>query len=178
MPIEIRRFGVGHRRPDGPPGTIGVTGQVIHSDGRGLITELAFARGARIEPHANPNTTWFIVIEGGGWVGVGDERTRIAAGEAVLWPADVPHAAWTEHSEMRAIVVEFAGADDSAIADPGARRRALDPGGRRRVGARRRRRLVAPARPGRRRDRAGEPARRRGRDGEPLLAAAARRTER
>ena len=41
---------------------------------RGVIAELAFARGARIEPHANPNTTWFIVIEGGGWVGVGDER--------------------------------------------------------------------------------------------------------
>jgi quercetin dioxygenase-like cupin family protein len=115
MPIEIRRFGVGHRRPDGPPGTTGVTGQVIHSDGRGLVSELAFARGAAIEPHANPNTTWLVVIEGGGWVGVGEERTRIAAGEAVLWPPDVPHAAWTEHSEMRAIVVEFAGADDSSI---------------------------------------------------------------
>ena len=114
MPIEIRRFGVGHRRPDGPPGTSGVTGQVIHSDGRGLVSELAFARGARIEPHANPNTTWLVVIEGGGWVGVGDERTRIAAGEAVLWPADVPHAAWTEHSEMRAIVIEFSGRDDAA----------------------------------------------------------------
>ena len=37
---------------------------------------------ARIEPHSNPNTTYFIVVEGGGWVGVGDERTRIAAGEA------------------------------------------------------------------------------------------------
>ena len=36
MPIEIRRFGVGHRRPDGPPGTVGLTGQVIHSDGRGI----------------------------------------------------------------------------------------------------------------------------------------------
>jgi quercetin dioxygenase-like cupin family protein len=115
MPIEIRRFGVGHRRPEGPPGTVGLAGQVIHSDGRGLISELAFARGARIEPHSNPNTTWFIVIEGGGWVGVGDERTRIAAGEAVLWPADEPHAAWTEHSEMRAFVVEFTGADDSDI---------------------------------------------------------------
>jgi quercetin dioxygenase-like cupin family protein len=115
MPIEVRRFGVGHRRPDGPPGTTGVTGQPIHSDGRGAISELAFARGARIEPHANPNTSWFVVIEGGGWVGVGEERTRIAAGEAVLWPADLPHAAWTEHSEMRAFVVEFAGADDSAI---------------------------------------------------------------
>jgi len=115
MPIEIRRFGVGHRRPDGPPGSSGVTGQPIHTDARGAISELAFARGAAIEPHANPNSTWLIVIEGGGWVGVGEERTRVAAGEAVLWPADVPHAAWTEHSEMRAIVVEFAGADDSSI---------------------------------------------------------------
>ena len=114
MPIEIRRFGVGHRRPDGPPGTTGVTGQPIHADGRGTIAEVALARGARIEPHANPNTSWFIVIEGGGWVGVGDERTRVAAGEAILWPAHVPHAAWTEHSEMRAFTVEFAGADDSA----------------------------------------------------------------
>ena len=113
MPIEIRRFGVGHRRPDGPPGTVGVTGQPIHSDGRGAVTELAFARAARIEPHTNPNTSWFVVIEGGGWVGVGEERTRVAAGEAVLWPADEPHAAWTEHSEMRAFVVEFTGADDS-----------------------------------------------------------------
>ena len=102
MPIEIRRFGVGHRRPDGPIGSVGLTGQVIHSDGRGTVSELAFARNARIEPHASPNTTYFIVIEGGGWVGVGDEWTRIAAGEAAVWPADIPHAAWTEHSEMRA----------------------------------------------------------------------------
>jgi len=112
MPIEVRRFGVGHRRPDGPPGTEGVTGQLIHSDARGVVSELAFTRGARIEPHANPNTTWFVVIEGGGWVGVGDERTRVAAGEAVLWPPDVPHAAWTEHSQMRAFMIEFAGTDD------------------------------------------------------------------
>lgn len=112
MPIEIRRFGVGHRRPDGPPGSVGLTGQVIHSDGRGTVSELAFARNARIEPHSNPNTAWFIVVEGGGWVGVGDEWTRIAAGEAALWPADITHAAWTEHSEMRAFVVELAGADD------------------------------------------------------------------
>ena len=31
VPIEIRRFGVGHRRPDGPPGTTGIEGQVIES---------------------------------------------------------------------------------------------------------------------------------------------------
>jgi quercetin dioxygenase-like cupin family protein len=113
VPIEIRRFGVGHRRPGGPIGSVGLSGQVLHSDGRGNVSELAFARNARTEPHANPNTSLFIVVEGGGWVGVGDERTRIAAGEAAVWPADIPHAAWTEHSEMRALIVEFAGADDS-----------------------------------------------------------------
>jgi quercetin dioxygenase-like cupin family protein len=113
--MEIRRFGVGNRRPDGPPGTTGVAGQVIHSDARGTVSELAFARRGSIEPHSNPNTTWFVVIEGGGMVQVGDERARVAAGEAVLWPADVPHAAWAELSEMRAIVVELSGADDAHL---------------------------------------------------------------
>ena len=115
MPIEIRRFGVGNRRPGGPPGSEGVTGQVIHNDARGLVSELAFERGGHIEPHSNPNTTYFIVIEGGGWTLVGDERLRVAAGEAVVWPSDEIHGAWTDYSPMRAIVVEFAGADDSEI---------------------------------------------------------------
>ena len=115
MPIEIRRFGVGNRRPDGPIGTVGLTGQVIHSDARGTVSELAFARNARIEPHASPDTGYLIVVEGGGWVAVGNEYTRIAAGEAAVWPPDIPHAAWTEHSEMRAFMVEFAGPDDGGI---------------------------------------------------------------
>jgi quercetin dioxygenase-like cupin family protein len=110
MPIEIRRFGVGYRRPDGPPGTTGITGQVIHSDHRGQVSELAFRRDARIAPHTNPNVTWFLVIEGGGWVQVGDERTRVVAGEAVLWPPDIDHSAGTDRlTTMRAIVVEFSG---------------------------------------------------------------------
>ena len=113
--MDVVRFGVGNRRPDGPPGTVGIGGQVIHSDRRGLVSELAFARNGRIHPHSNPNTTWFVVIEGGGWVAVGEDQARVFAGEAVLWPAGVDHAAWTDVTEMRAIVVEFAGADDSGV---------------------------------------------------------------
>ncbi|HYU48646.1 MAG TPA: cupin domain-containing protein [Candidatus Limnocylindria bacterium] len=113
--MQVVRFGVGHRRPDGPAGTTGLQSQVIHSDGRGLVAELAFARNARIEPHTNPNTTWFVVIEGGGWVVVGDDVARVSAGEAVLWPAHELHGAWTDVSEMRAIVVELAGVDDAAV---------------------------------------------------------------
>ena len=156
MPIEIRRFGVGHRRPDGPPGSVGLAGQVIHSDGRGIVAELAFTRNARIEPHSNPNTTYFIVVEGGGWVGVGDERTRIAAGEAACWPPDVIHSAWTEHSEMRAFIVELAGADDGGAVLGQAREPAVGESGQiaRGVGA------LA--------ERSPDPARRGPADGEPM----------
>lgn len=111
--MEIRRFGPGHRRPDGPLGSRSVSGQPIHQDGRGLVAELAFGPHALIAPHTNPNTTLFVVISGGGFVQVGDEHARVSHGEAVLWPAGEVHGAWTDGMEMRAIVVEFAGADDA-----------------------------------------------------------------
>ena len=127
--MEIRRFGVGHRRQVGPPGTVGMLGQVLHSDARATISELAFAKGASIPVHSNPNTTWFIVIEGGGFVLVGEEEARVAAGEAVLWPANVVHGARTVGGPMRAFVVELAGADDAHMRDvlPGQAKR-LGPG--------------------------------------------------
>jgi quercetin dioxygenase-like cupin family protein len=113
--MEIRRFGVGTRRPGGPAGTVGVDGVVIHSDARATISELAFAKGGSIPVHDNANSAWFIVIEGGGYVLVGEEERRVAAGEAVLWPAGIVHGARTEYGPMRAIAVELAGADDSEM---------------------------------------------------------------
>ena len=106
--MEIRRFGIGHRRHEGPSGTRGVDGQSIHGDDRGAIAELAFRPNAAMAPHSNPNLSYFVVIEGGGCVQGGDERARVAAGEAVVWPPNVDHAAWTEQTPMRALVVEFA----------------------------------------------------------------------
>jgi len=90
-----------------------MTGQVIHTDARGVVAELALGPQAMIAPHSNPNTTLFIVISGGGFVQVGDERARVNHGEAIIWPAGVLHGAYTEGGEMRAIVVEFSGADDA-----------------------------------------------------------------
>ncbi len=84
-----------------------MTGQLIHSDERGVISELAFSRRGVITPHSNPNLSLFIVISGGGFVQVGEERLRVNHGEAVVWPPDVLHGAYTEGSEMRAIVVEL-----------------------------------------------------------------------
>ena len=112
--MDIRRFGPGHRRGDSIGANPGVEGAVIHHDERALISELSFGRYAMVTPHSNPNTTLFIVISGGGFVQVGDERTRVNHGEAVLWPANVPHGAYTDGSEMRALVIEIP-ADDANI---------------------------------------------------------------
>lgn len=125
--MDIVRFGVGHRRPEGPRGSRNVQGQVIATGWSGLITELAFARGGIIEPYSNPNATWLVVIEGGGFVRVGDEQSRVAAGEAVYWPPNVLHAAWTDQGHMRAIVVEF-GADAERVIEGSGRAPAAGPG--------------------------------------------------
>lgn len=106
--MDIRRFGIGHRRQEGPSGSRGVSGQAIHGDERGVISELALRPHGAVEPHTNPHLAYLLVIEGGGFVQVGEEVGRVAAGEAVVWPPNVVHAAWTELTPMRAIVVEFA----------------------------------------------------------------------
>lgn len=112
--MEIRRFGPGHRRAEGPPGTSGITGQVIWNDRRANVSELAFSRRAAIAPYANPHTSLFIVVSGGGYVQVGAERVRINHGEAVVWPAGEPHGAYTDGSEMRVILVELSGPKEDA----------------------------------------------------------------
>lgn len=103
-----------------------MTGQLIHADARGSITELALGTRALITPHTSPNTAWFVVVSGGGFVQVGDERVRVGAGEAVVWPADVPHGVYTEGTELRALLVEFAGPGDGwarGLLEGGAARR-------------------------------------------------------
>jgi quercetin dioxygenase-like cupin family protein len=120
--VEIKRFGPGHRRPDGPPGTQGVSGQIVYRDDRTTVAELAFQRYAIVTPHSDPTiTSLFVVISGGGFVQVGDERSRINHGEAVVWPPGVVHGAYTDGTEMRVIVVEFEAADgpiDARAATP------------------------------------------------------------
>lgn len=104
--MEILRFGPGFRRPRSPAGTEGLSGQTIWADPRARITELAFSRRALIAPQTSPDLGLFIVVAGGGWVQVGEQRTAINHGEAVELPPGITHGAWTDGSTMRAILVE------------------------------------------------------------------------
>jgi quercetin dioxygenase-like cupin family protein len=110
--MEILRFGPGFRRREAPQGTQGLADQTIWGDPRARITEMALSRRAVIAPQTSLDFGLFIVISGGGWVQVGEERTAINHGEAVEWPPGISHGAWTDGSEMRAILVEL---PDTAI---------------------------------------------------------------
>ena len=96
--------------------------QTIWSDPRARIPELAFSRRALMAPQTSPDLGLFIVVAGGGWVQIGDERTSIDHGEAVEFPPGVAHGAWTDGSNMRAILVEV---PDMAL--EGASTRMADP---------------------------------------------------
>ena len=115
--MEIVRFGPGHRRAGGPAGSLGLADQVLWSDDRAHVSELAFTRQAIMPPTTSPHDGLFIVVSGGGWVQVGDERLAVHHGEAVTWPAGVSHGAWTDGSEMRVLIVELSG-DGSILAVP------------------------------------------------------------
>jgi hypothetical protein len=89
---------------------------VIYRDGRLVVSELAFGRYGMVAPYSNPaNTALFVVISGGGFVQVGGERTRVNHGEAVIWPAGESHGAYTDGTEMRAIVIEFPAAEGTLL---------------------------------------------------------------
>jgi mannose-6-phosphate isomerase-like protein (cupin superfamily) len=89
----------------------------MHDD-RAVVSELAFGRFAMVTPHANPtNDALFLVISGAGYVQVGDERARVNHGEAVMWPAGEMHGAYTDGTEMRAIVVELIGDGKGSVID-------------------------------------------------------------
>jgi len=105
--VEILRFGPGLRRSEPPAVAQGVEAQAIWSDPRARVTELSFSRRALLAPQSSPDDGLFVVIAGGGWVQVGDERSAINHGEAVDWPPGLSHAAWTDGCAMRALLVEL-----------------------------------------------------------------------
>jgi quercetin dioxygenase-like cupin family protein len=131
---EIRQFGTENSRPIPTPGVVGVQSTVIQLPAQiaGLLSreELAeryqgvplvvdrpvgvfalfFDAGAHIHEHDAEYPILFIVIGGSGFVRVGGPTAPsepVHAGYAALWPAGVPHVAWTEGQPMQAITVEM-----------------------------------------------------------------------
>ncbi len=92
------------------------------------VFALFFDAQAEIHEHDAEYPILFLVIGGSGYVRIGGPDAPpepVQAGNAVLWPANTLHKAWTDNEAMQAITIEFpifgldtddAGADE-AIAE-------------------------------------------------------------
>ena len=108
--MEIRRFGPGTRRPEREAGAFGVSSALLHAGTNAHITEIALSDRAALGPVRSPNDGLLILIEGGGWLALADERQRVASGEAIALPAGVERLLATDGVPLRAILVEFSSA--------------------------------------------------------------------
>jgi mannose-6-phosphate isomerase-like protein (cupin superfamily) len=72
------------------PGAI-VSRALMRTDG-GNLTVFAFDRGQELAEHTAPFDAFVTVLEGGLRVVIDDVDHELAAGDAIVMPADVPHA--------------------------------------------------------------------------------------
>jgi quercetin dioxygenase-like cupin family protein len=58
----------------------------------GNVTLFAFDRGQELSEHTTPHDALLMCVEGATLVTIQDEQHRLAAGDLILLPANVPHA--------------------------------------------------------------------------------------
>ncbi len=105
--MDIRHWGPSLRRSESLTNCVNVGGGAFFSDGRVNAAELAFEPGGEIWEHSALYPILFVVIAGEGFVRVGGEQAAVRAGDAVLWPPNVLHKAWTTDRGMTALAFEY-----------------------------------------------------------------------
>ena len=58
----------------------------------GTVTLFAFYKGQRLSTHTAPFDALLQVVEGTGLVTIGDKKFEVSTPEAIIMPADIPHA--------------------------------------------------------------------------------------
>jgi quercetin dioxygenase-like cupin family protein len=74
-----------------------------------IVVAMYFDPHGALAEHSAPAPVLFLVTGGRGFVRIGGpngETREVGAGDAVLWPAGVDHAVWTEDEPLAAIVVD------------------------------------------------------------------------
>jgi len=73
-----------------------VVSRTLAKSEAGTLTLFAFDAGQGLSEHSAPFDAWVHVLDGQAALTIGGREVRAAAGEAVLMPAEVPHAVRAE----------------------------------------------------------------------------------
>ncbi|MDZ7700665.1 MAG: cupin domain-containing protein [Halobacteriales archaeon] len=69
-----------------------VVSRTLVDEAAGTVTAFAFDEPERLTEHTAPHRAILQVLDGTAAVTIADERHEVSAGEAIVLPADVPHA--------------------------------------------------------------------------------------
>jgi quercetin dioxygenase-like cupin family protein len=69
-----------------------VVSRVLLKKETGTVTLFAFAQGQGLSEHSTPHDAMVHVLEGSVEILIGGAPHRVSAGEALLLPANIPHA--------------------------------------------------------------------------------------
>jgi len=70
----------------------GIVSRVLAGNKAGNITLFSFDAGQGLSTHSAPFDAFILVVEGAAQLTIGGKKVRAKAGDAVIMPANVPHA--------------------------------------------------------------------------------------
>ncbi len=85
----------------------GVDVRNLHSTEHVQVVLISLEPGEGLKPHVTPVDAFFYILEGKGWVKVGDEQAEVAQDALIHSPAGVLHTLWNEGDALfRFLVVK------------------------------------------------------------------------
>ncbi len=132
--LQVRRFGPEVKTPLRRPGSRGLSARLIQLpadsaaglsaeelsrrfDGPPIIVNrpntvvaLYLDEHSEIDEHGAPEPILFLVTGGRGFVRIGGPQGAtldVSAGDAVLWPPNTPHKAWSADEALQAIAFHY-----------------------------------------------------------------------
>jgi quercetin dioxygenase-like cupin family protein len=110
MLIAMNRRVMEAHHPDRKAFAAQVNGLPFELEAPVQIEAMYFDPQAHMEEHSAPHPIVLLVMEGSGFVRLGgpDGETRaVTGGDAVMWPAELDHTAWTDGEPLSAIVINL-----------------------------------------------------------------------
>ena len=69
-----------------------VVSRILLKKATGSVTVFAFAEGEGLSEHSTPHDALVLILDGRAEITIGGEQHLTEAGQALLLPADIPHA--------------------------------------------------------------------------------------
>lgn len=84
-----------------------VVSKTIVKRDTGTVTLFAFAKGEGLSTHSAPFDAMAYIVAGAARITIGDEPNDLTAGEAIIMPANIPHAlVGTEDFKMMLVMIK------------------------------------------------------------------------